>query len=461
MVVETNAARNKGLSGETAGASVASRPQLREDAGRREAPSVHLTKSLHREKVEIDQNTGEIQRFRLNEKRREWVPVSDAESVRFERYALQGTARKVLADCPHPSGEKNWRVCSCLRKRVGQEVAVLYSPAVQRAHFGNLSICGSVWTCSVCGAKISERRKNEIEQAAQLHLDAGGALYMVTLTFAHHRADDLAQMIGDSKARTGLRGALARFRNGKGYKANAKDVGLVGLIRNLEVTHSWRNGWHPHLHELWLVSKKLTRVQLRAFQNEVFTAWRRACFAVGLGEPNRKHGVQIAHALTPAEYLQKWGREQSWGLGSELTKAHIKKNKDAKGATPFDLLRAVAGDNPNYSPEQATGLFRKYAKAFFRARQCFWTPGLKAAFGIEDKTDEQTAQDQEQDAKVLCSISKDEWRLVLAQPWDVRATILKLAESGGAEAVRLFVGGLRDLRLDWSGEHAPATACPF
>lgn len=461
MVVETNLSRKTGLGGEDAGANDAARPQLREDARRREAPLVHHTKSLHREKVVIDENTGEIQRFRFSEKRREYVPVSDADGARFERYALQVTARNVLADCAHPRGEKNWRVCSCLRKRVGEDVAVLYSPAVQRAHYGNLSICGSVWTCPVCGAKISERRKNEIEEAGQLHLDAGGALYMVTLTFAHERADVLRETIGSSKDRTGMRGALARFRNAKGYKANAEDIGLVGLIRSLEVTHSWRNGWHPHLHELWLVAKKLTRAQLRAFQNEVFATWRAACKAVGLGVPNRKHGVKVELALTPAEYLQKWGREQTWSIGAELTKSHVKKSKDAKGATPFDLLRAVAGDNPSYSASQATGLYREFAIAFFGARQCFWTPGLKAAFGIEDKTDEELATEQEQDAKELCRISKDEWRRVLAQPFDVRATILKLAESGGADSVRLFIDGFRDLRLDGAGEHSPSAACPF
>lgn len=452
MLVDTDLGRKDGFEGENTRAAESARPQLCEDARTPKAVSVHHTKSLHRIREVIDEETGEIQRFRFVEKRREWVPVSDADGARFERFALQGVARNVLSDCPHPRGENVWRVCSCLRKRVGQDVRVLYSPAVSRAHYGNLSICGSVWTCPVCGAKISERRKTEIEHVAQVHLDAGGHLYMVTLTFAHQRTDDLKAMIGDSKARTGLRGALARFRNARGYKANAEMIGLVGLIRNLEVTHSNRNGWHPHLHELWFVPRKLSRQELRFLSSEIFSVWRRSCVAVGLGEPNRKHGVKVDLALNPAEYLQKWGREQSWGIGSELTKSHLKHSKDAKGATPFDLLRAVSGDNANYTKAHATGLFRQYAKAFFGARQCFWTPGLKEAFGVEEMTDEELAEAEEQDAKELCTIDKDEWRRVLSQPYDVRATILKLAETGGADAVRSFVGTLRGLGLDWSGE---------
>ena len=44
-------------------------------------PLVNNTKSIHRKKEVIDPETGEIQRLTFNDRRREFVPDSDADSV--------------------------------------------------------------------------------------------------------------------------------------------------------------------------------------------------------------------------------------------------------------------------------------------------------------------------------------------------------------------------------------------
>lgn len=413
-------------------------PQLREEGGAGAAPLVNNTKSIHRKRDVIDQETGEIQSFTLNQRCREFVRDSDPDQSRFERWDLQGVASQALIDDHTPRGGQ-WRVCTCLRKRIADDVRVLRSVEHKTAHYANLQTCGSVWTCPICAAKISERRKGEIEAAANLHQEAGGALLMVTLTFRHDRADDLGLLIGSQADKIGLRHALQKFRNSRTYKSVSEKLELIGLIRNLEVTHSDRNGWHPHVHELWLVRDGVSERELSRLKSTLFDAWYDACGAAKLGQPTRQRGLDIVRAKSPAEYLQKWGRESRWSVGSELAKSHIKSSRSAKGRTPFDILRAI---RDGFDLERNTRLFREYAGCFFGARQCFWTAGLKTAFGIDDLSDEEIAAQQDDSAIEITSITADQWRAVLAQKFDARVTVLKLAETGGCDAVSVFLNSL-------------------
>ena len=378
----------------------------------------------------IDEKTGEIQRFRLDPRRREYVLETDPDESRRQRYILQGVARRLLLDHKTPR-ESEWRVCSCLRSCVNASgVSVLYAPQVKRAHFGNLAICGSVWTCPVCSAKVSERRKAEIVAAGDLHKAAGGGLYMVTLTWSHSRHDNLAAMVKASRE------ALTRLRKQRAYVSNREAIGYTGMIRALEVTHGDANGWHPHFHELWLTDKPLTERQLRAWRSMLFDEWFAQCKRAGLGLPNRKAGVDIRRAESAGEYIAKFGRAPAWGVAAELTKTHVKKGRNGS-RTPWDLLRLVAEGEPRFGH-----LFRDYATAFFGARQVFWSEGLKSAMGVKDLSDEELARLEENEARVVCMVSKDEWRRVLAQPYESRALLLSLAESGGHDAVKSFLDGL-------------------
>lgn len=403
------------------------------------APLLHNTKSIYKNQVTIDEKTGEIHTFTLNHKRGEFVLDSDPEQARFNRYRLQNVSRSVLGDTETPRGGQ-FRVLKCIRVRLADDVRVLMSEEHKRAHYSNLMICGSVWTCPVCAAKISERRKKEIEAAANVHTESGGQLLMVTLTFSHGRLDKVADLLGEAQ-KTGLRGALQRWRSSRTYKRVIEEMGFIGLVRNLEVTWGSQNGWHPHLHELWLVDKHLSASKLARLKAELFDAWLSACRQSGLPSPNRQRGVHIVRAKSPAEYLQKWGREERWGVSSELAKSHIKTSSNPKGFTPFDLLRAIDEGSPQ--SDFYASIFRDYAKAFFGARQCYWTPGLKAAFGIDDLSDEALAERQDDDAVEVCTITSEQWKTVLEQRFDVRATILRLAETGGSEAVDLFLSGLK------------------
>lgn len=404
---------------------------------------VHITESIHTFKDVIDQKTVEIQRFRLNENTREYCPVFFPDEALFERYKLQKVAREILENAPHPRGEKSrWRTVFCLRhlRKDVNQAAVMLSKEFNKAHYKNLIVCGSPWPCPCCAVKISEGRKAEIEVASDIHMASGGFLYMLTYTFRHSRQDSLVELLGTSQGTSGLKRALHLFRNSRGYKKLCKFLEMMGFIRSLEVTYSLANGWHPHIHELWFCTRKLTESEIRWIKNELFKLWHQACLKAGLALPNRKHGVDIVRAFSPADYLQKVGREQKWGVGAELTRSHTKKSRDRKGFTPFDFLRLISeGDELS---DYYSKRFLEYATAFFGARQCFWSPGLKKAFGIGELSDEQLAEQEDDRAHLVTTIDKEVWKKVLKLPYDARPVILRLAETGGKSAIELFLSDL-------------------
>jgi len=388
----------------------------------------------------LDEKTGEIQRLTVHPRSRQLVVETPAEfsslNARAARLSAQSSAGRLLANELTPRGTQ-WRVSGCIRRKVGAEVAVMYSPSLRKAHFGGLMVCGSVWTCPPCAAKVSERRKNEVIQATDLHKAQGGGLYMVTLTTSHKRTDDL----GDWLAR--FSDARARMRRQWAYRELVQRMGHVGNVRALEVTYGDANGWHPHEHALWLTNKPLSDTRLRQLRSELFVLWRRACLAAGLPLPNRARGVNVIVMESAAEYVAKFGREPRWGVGAEMAKQHSKVG-EAKSLTPFDLLRRYHEGSSDGSHKRFGALFVVFAKAFFGKRQIIWSDGLKELFGIKHVSDEDIAEDEADDAAELVRITAAQWRCVLHQKVDVRQILLERAESGGHDSVVQYLKSLMD-----------------
>jgi hypothetical protein len=383
---------------------------------------VNLTKSTAAFRVFPDLKTGELHTFSLSADRGESHQQYKLEldrdltrrQLRIDRFRTQRTAAEYLSR----DTERDWRVTGCTWWRIDSEVTIKKSIEYKTAHYSGLMICGSVWTCPVCAAKISERRRQELEQAFQLHEERGGSAYMITLTFRHSREDNLKDLIKR------LRDTLMRFRGTRRYKVLKANMSHQGLIRALEITHGQANGWHPHLHELWFTSKKLSAHQIEACKKELFDLWHRACKKSGLGLPNRKYGVDLVRATSPQDYITK----SNWGSSHELTKGHIKTGKTS--STPFDLLRRAADGD-----KHAGSLFVEYAKAFHGARQLFWSHGLKSSFGLLDQSDEDLAEEEREKAETVYTFDGYTWRLVRSQKYDYRGFLLSVAESGGTTAV--------------------------
>ena len=140
---------------------------------------------------------------------------------RVERFALQSVARDILPDS---------RTAKCLRIRAHAKDAGLEVQEPQDGQLWGLQTCGSVWVCPVCGAKVVERRRGEIQQAMAMHRACGGEVHLLTLTAPHTRFDVLEEL----QAKLGK--ALNGFLADKTVKNVFKDMGYIGQIRGYEVT---------------------------------------------------------------------------------------------------------------------------------------------------------------------------------------------------------------------------------
>jgi hypothetical protein len=342
-------------------------------------------------------------------------------SVRLERFALQTAAKRLLPKS---------RTGKCLRfiQPKNAAVHVWQSRQHKTCHYSGLEICSSVWSCAVCAAKISERRRLELLQAMEQHKANGGQVLLLTLTNPHTLTDDLPAMLKAQAL------AMSRFNGTKAARLLWSSIDCIGTVRAWEVTHG-ANGWHPHFHLLLFVRPVF---DLESLRRRFYSVWSNCCRLAKLPIPSEQYGVCLDDGSKAAEYVSKG----LWGLDREMTKGHMKKAKRG-GRSPFDLLRSYLYD----SDKQAGALFCAYASAFKGKRQLVWSKGLKALFAVEEKTDEETAANIEEDAVYLGSISFEDWRLILK--FDLRCQILEIAQHGW-DRVEIFLSVLRHSPCDTS-----------
>jgi len=191
----------------------------------------------------IDEQTGEITRFKLDEKTREYVQELDPKRHRAERYALKSVVNRLL-----PTS----RTSKCCRWRVPKQALQVHrSTEHGKAFYSGLQVCASVWACPVCAAKISERRRAELVTAVALAKSMGLHVKLLTLTVPHGVGDDLPTLLGQ------IRKSWRSTSTSRAGQKLRKLLGIKGTIRALEVTHGL-NGFHPHLHVLLFLEQDAT-----------------------------------------------------------------------------------------------------------------------------------------------------------------------------------------------------------
>jgi hypothetical protein len=355
-------------------------------------------------------------------------------ATRVQRFALQSSARAII-----PTS----RTAKCLRIRAyNSNVEVWKSCEFGTAQYAGLQTCGSVWACPVCAAKIAERRRVEVLAAMTAHKAAGGCMNLLTLTTPHQRKDNLADLLAMQAK------AIKAFWTHRSVRAVFAEMGAIGQIRALEVTHGRKsehnNGWHPHYHVLLFcgVGVDLARfdeAQMKDWAVRLYLRWAACCVKAGLGEPSFKHGLKLDNGDKAAHYVTKWGLED------EMTKGHTK--KALHGETPFDFLRAYLADK---NDKQAAALFKEFAETFKGKRQLHWSKGLKSRYAIEESTDEELSTKIEERAVFLGAFTVDQWRDVLKV--DARGVVLELAAKSGWSAVQSYLhfiaGAAKDTQFE-------------
>ena len=342
---------------------------------------------------------------------------SEVES-RLVKWRLQRTAQALLP---------NERVAFCMRRIQATTVDVLYSPTRQTAHFSGLMACGSIWVCPLCAAKISERRRVELEQAIAQCIEKGGAVYLVTYTISHKRYDDLSTLLQSFLA------ARKRMKQGRAAQTLRKQFGILGTISVREVTWSKLNGWHPHCHELVFCSAE---IDIDEYDQAARSQWQRSVEHEGLSI--NEHGFNISRTYgSVADYVAKFGREPlhaPWGAATEMTKGHLKRGHTQEHLTPFAMLLLISQGCHELKP-----VFKEYAQWFKGKHQLVWSAGLRVLLlgNNEERADEELAQEEENDVVLLGQLTATQWSVILA--YDARGRLLEIARSGDWQEVLAFL----------------------
>lgn len=282
----------------------------------------------------------------------------------------------------------------------------------QGARFNGLVTCGSGWTCPVCCTKIAEVKRRELSAGLVWHVKSGGRAHLMTLTAPHTLELPLAEIEHKfQRART-------RLKNSRTFKRVMLAATRRGTVGSMEHTFSQLNGWHPHLHEIVFVARSITPAE----SYQLRLAWVASLLREGLGS-NEQRGHMIEHALDlrggedAADYITKYGREETWGITSELTRQHA---KDARGDhhTPFGLLQLASEGHA-----WAAARFKEYAEVTKGRRLMTWSPGLRKALALgEELTDEQLADAPIPDESFCAKLTAEQWTVVMQR--DARAELL-------------------------------------
>jgi len=343
---------------------------------------------------------------------------------RRELYADLRTAALTLRDAV-PPGRNPPAVAKCRWCQVAGFVELRLTQiegGARRAAFSGVKICGNVWGCPVCGSRISQTRRAEMNTVLAWARAEGLVPVMLTLTARHGLQDRLADLLD------AMKNAKRRLRQ----RAEWRRLPLVGTITATEMTHGRLFGWHPHFHEILLLEAEDEAAAL-AMVAPLADAWRASLRAFGLD--GAEAAFQAQGAAEAGQYVAKWGAAEEITLN---TAKRGRAGRGGPGRSPRELLRLIAGGD-----EAARLLWLEYfaATSGRRRRQLVWSPGLKARCGLDEVDDEEAAAaETAQEVEVVGEWDGDGWRRVRPR----RVRLMEAAERGGAAAVRAAESGPDD-----------------
>ncbi len=318
------------------------------------------------------------------------------------------------------------RGCSRWRINAGDGVPVVASP--EEAHFANLQRCASVWACPCCSAKIRNERSAEVEQMANLHTAAGGRVFMVTLTVRHTRGQALGHLVN------AVAGAWTSILAGRQAKAWKERHGVLGTVRAMEITHG-ENGWHPHLHVLFVTE---SWCDAEALGDELRGKWCDFVAAQGLARPLEHVALRVSQGDVSAYVAKVQDADSAHGIALEMTRHDMKEGRRA-GRTPFQILR----DFRETGDVRDLRLWRVYERATFRRQAITWSAGLRGRFPElgEAATDAEIAERRE-GGEMLAVIPASTWVDLVKLRGAALGLVLDGARVAGVSGVRIALVGL-------------------
>jgi hypothetical protein len=201
------------------------------------------------------------------------------------------------------------------------------------------------------------------------------------------------------------------------------------------VTYGNESGWHPHLHAVFF-SKGDPPAEA---WDELRDRWREVV-ARKLGA---EHTPSVARGIRVRAVETKRGRSEAADYFAKLGLELDPHTKEARGAghwSPWQLavIGSQGGDDGKMPKGRARALWVDYVRATKGARALTWSRGLKAAAGIDDKSDEELASDEGPGCLIYT---------IPGAAWDAACRYDK--RTPAIVAALVFEGTHVDLRLSW------------
>jgi Replication protein len=326
------------------------------------------------------------------------------------------------------------RCKGCGRWMTGTIAGVRHSES-NGAGFSGIQSCGSVWVCPVCSAKIMARRSVETGVLLLGWENRGGRLVFGTLTMRHNRGHSLVQ---EWDALQAAWNSVLRSRVWSKWK---KRLGSPGLVKVVEVTYGWDNGWHVHIHFVLLVDATVTAADEAELALWLFPKWHRALVAQGMpGAQAVGQKLELIESVEAAtrmgEYFTKgtaYGSPES--LGRELFSSW---SKSARGVHSTEPVWRLIEEFAATGDLALLALWHEMERVSRGRKQMNVSQGLRELMHMEpEKSDEEIAAEEAGD-RDLVQISREGWQQVLASPWPA-SRILDVMEGEGVDGVCRFL----------------------
>lgn len=278
--------------------------------------------------------------------------------------------------------------------------------------------CCRARVCPPCW--ISRRAKAAIEVqwvAEERERESGAPSWLGTWTVRHHASDPVTLT-------RAVRAVWRRMLQRRFWRTFTRELRLEWMCAE-EVTRG-DNGWHPHLHVLFMPGRPLNAQQIADLEFFGFHVWRQMVvkYLGAQHEPDAEHGFDLTRC-DAATYLAKIGYE-------------LQDPGTSKGNSPLMLLERGKHD------EHALQLYLQLMRARTRARDLTFSRGLA---GIRDSLPDQG------DPAELLELRGSEWgRLVQLSPLAPLEVAHAQDPEQAAAIARMFLGEIEAVPLPDAAE---------
>ena len=292
----------------------------------------------------------------------------------------------------------------CTRLHKGKNVPIVENEFGDIS-FSNIKFCQRHNVCKNCAEIVTYRRRLMIENMLERAREWGHSVIMVTWTIPHEKSTKYVHV------RHNLTYLREKTKKGNAWTKLKNKYAFIGSINATETMLSYKNGWHIHYHELYIVKhskmlgdKPLDRLMwCKNLQETISERYRKIAKKEGIPLPSKEHGINVIEIGDAGTYIQKWGVE------FELTSSHLKK---ARSKDSFQMSYVLTQGVDHKDPKTDEEIFQKWI--FDRGREYLnnskphslvWSNNLKNYFEIPCDTDADfIKQSQNSYKKILATL---------------------------------------------------------